>query len=117
MKRRNLKLVPFAKFLGISITALHDYLHARGNPQLDTLLLIADKLGISLSQLLFRGQQFDSYGRSALNAIPDEISMLHPRLRDAASFQFLALQALYDSSDKLLLDETVDALLSPLHPS
>ncbi len=105
MKRRNMSLLAYADFLNVGKTTLQDYLRGDGNPRLNTLILIAGRLELSLGELLFRGQKIHTYGRTALNALPDEIMELHPQVRDAARRQFLALQAVYDLSDRLTAAE------------
>ena len=53
-----------------------------------TLELIAGKLNLSMGELLFRRREFHSSGRTSLNGIPEEIALLHPRVRSCNSFRF-----------------------------
>lgn len=52
MKQRHMSLTEFAEELGVSRTALHDYVKARGNPSASTIEHIAKKLGISTAALM-----------------------------------------------------------------
>ncbi|MDE7010770.1 MAG: helix-turn-helix domain-containing protein [Oscillospiraceae bacterium] len=115
MKKRRMSIDKFAKFLEIGKTSLQNYLNKEGNPSLKTLELIAGKLNLSMGELLFRGRKFHSSGRTSLNGIPEEIALLHPRVRESAQLQFLSLQSLYDLSDKLTLEEEVEEILSGEH--
>ena len=115
MKKRRMSIDKFAKFLEIGKTSLQNYLNKDGNPSLKTLELIAGKLNLSMGELLFRGRKFHSSGRTSLNGIPEEITLLHPRVRESAQLQFLSLQSLYDLSDKLTLEEEVEEILSGGH--
>lgn len=115
MKKRGMSIDKFAKFLEIGKTSLQNYLNKAGNPSLKTLELIAGKLNLSMGELLFRGRKFHSSGRTSLNGIPEEIALLHSRVRESAQLQFLSLQSLYDLSDKLTLEEEVEEILSGGH--
>lgn len=115
MKKRGMSIDKFAKFLEIGKTSLQNYLNKAGNPSLKTLELIAGKLNLSMGELLFRGRKFHSSGRTSLNGIPEEIALLHSRVRESAQLQFLSLQSLYDLSDKLTLEEEVEEILSGEH--
>ena len=115
MKKRRMSIDKFAKFLEIGKTSLQNYLNKDGNPSLKTLELSAGKLNLSMGELLFRGRKFHSSGRTSLNGIPEEITLLHPRVRESAQLQFLSLQSLYDLSDKLTLEEEVEEILSGGH--
>lgn len=52
MERKNLSLTAFSEELGISRTALCDYVKARGNPSAATIEHMAQKLGISPAALI-----------------------------------------------------------------
>lgn len=52
MKQKHMSLTEFAEELGVSRTALHDYVRAQGNPSASTIEHIAKGLGISPSVLL-----------------------------------------------------------------
>lgn len=52
MEKRNKSLTEFSEELGISRTALYDYLRGRGNPSIETLEHIAEKLGVSPAVLM-----------------------------------------------------------------
>ncbi|MDE6993458.1 MAG: helix-turn-helix domain-containing protein [Lachnospiraceae bacterium] len=115
MARRGLETEAFAKFLGIGKTSVQNYVKKKGNPNLKTLEVIAEALNFSLGELLFRGQKFHSSGRTSLNGLPEEILLLHSSVQESAQRQFLALQSLYDLSDRLTLEEEVKELLSDRH--
>jgi DNA-binding phage protein len=51
-KRRGLTTEAFAVVLGISRSQLHEYMKGRGNPGVNTIELIAHKLGMTPSALL-----------------------------------------------------------------
>lgn len=112
MKRRNLSIDKFATLLTIAKSSLQKYLKGEGNPSLETLELIAKKLDLSMGELLLRGQKFDSLGTTALNSLPDEVQLLHPKVRDVAEKQFRTLQAVYSLSEELILDESLKEILS-----
>lgn len=101
----------FARFLGIGKTSLQNYLKGKGNPGLNTLELIAGKLGLTMGELLFRGQKISPFGRAALNAVPEEILRLHPYVQSGAQTQHLSLQFLYDLSDNLSREQLPDRSL------
>ena len=52
MEKRNKSLTEFSEELGISRTALYEYLRGRGNPSVETLEHIAEKLGVSPAVLM-----------------------------------------------------------------
>ena len=52
MEQKQKSLTEFSEELGISRTALYDYLKARGNPSIDTIEQIAEKLEISPAALM-----------------------------------------------------------------
>lgn len=79
---------------------------------METLVIIAKRLDISVGELLFRGQKFHSSGRTFLNAVPEEITLLHPGVHDAAYKAFEALQAIYDLSDRVRLEESLGRIFS-----
>lgn len=108
MQRRKLSTEAFARFLGVGKTSLQNYMRGKGNPGLNTLELIAEKLGLSMEELLFRRQPFSPFGRAALNAVPGEIMRLHPYVRSGAQTQLLSLQFLYDLSDNLSREQLPD---------
>lgn len=106
-----MSLLAYADYLGIGKTCLQAYLRGGGNPRLHTLTLIAEKLEISLGELLFRDRDVRPYRRTALSALSDEIALLHPQVRDAVRQQLLALQAVYDLSDRLTAAEREEEIL------
>lgn len=52
MKQKNKSLVEFSEEVGISKTALYDYIRGRGNPSVATLEHIAENLGVSPASLM-----------------------------------------------------------------
>ncbi len=52
MEKRNKSLTEFSEELGISRTALYEYLRGRGNPSVETLEHIAEKLSVSPAVLM-----------------------------------------------------------------
>ncbi|MDD6551823.1 MAG: helix-turn-helix transcriptional regulator [Lachnospiraceae bacterium] len=57
LKERHIKKTDFAKEIGIAATTLSGYLSEKHSPDLDTLTLICDKLGVSTDYLLGRTQR------------------------------------------------------------
>lgn len=51
MSQRNISLAEFAEELGIARSSLQEYLKEDANPRADTIQLLSEKLGISVSQL------------------------------------------------------------------
>lgn len=52
MSQRNISLAEFAEELGIARSSLQEYLKEDANPRADTIQLLSEKLGISVSQLI-----------------------------------------------------------------
>ena len=71
MSQRNISLAEFAEELGIARSSLQEYLKEDANPRADTIQLLSEKLGISVSQLLSGGTPF----RSRLISFPGKTLM------------------------------------------
>lgn len=100
-----MSVIDYADFLNIGKTCLQAYLNGGGNPRLDTMILIAEKLEISLEELLIRNGEDSSSKGNALSALSEEIAQLHPEVQATARQQLLALQYMYDLSDCLTVAE------------
>lgn len=66
MKRQNKSLAAFSDEIGISKTALHDYVRGRGNPSVSTLEHIAENLGVSPAALMTGQLNMDQRGIALL---------------------------------------------------
>lgn len=66
MVKQNKSLTDFSEELGISRTALYDYLRAKGNPSAATIEHISEKLGVHPISLLIGLEDNDNLGITLL---------------------------------------------------
>lgn len=101
LSKRGIRFQDFARELGIPRTTLTGYMKGTSHPRADSLEYLAEKLGISLSELVSGDGSPHSDGLPCIEPVLMEIPALHPRAipiaRDAASL----LQDAFRLSDDL----------------
>jgi transcriptional regulator with XRE-family HTH domain len=98
MQERGQTLLEFSEELGISRTAMQQYLRGTANPTVDTLATIAEQLGISLGELV-SGLPAGVMQAELVFRAAKEIGQLAPDQQMEGVSLFLALVELF-SQDK-----------------
>lgn len=93
----------FARELGIGHTTLQNLLAGRGNPNADTIELLARGMDISPAQLV-SGEAVPTY--SAFDLVSNMVETLHPTLQAAGFILMDELYQLLQLSDKRYAEET-----------
>lgn len=114
MDKRGLNFMEFSAELDIPRTTLQGYLKGTSSPRADSLEQLADKLGISLAELVSGKEHPKNKGVACLEPVSAEISMLHPCARPMAQEAFSLLQYAFQQSESLsALADSADAEETP----
>lgn len=87
----------FAQDLGVGHTTVQNLLAGRGNPNAETIELLARGMGITLAQLV-SGELIPA--DRAFNLISELVDVLHPTLQEAGAIQLEALRQLFRLSEE-----------------
>ena len=101
MNRRGVGFMEFAEELGIPRTTLAGYLKGTSHPRADSLEYLAEKLGISLAELVSGDEYPPNRGISCLEPVLLEMAALHPRAVPIAQDAVSLLQTAFQMSDDL----------------
>ena len=91
----------FAEMLGIGRTSCQDYLAGRGNPSANTIQQMADRMDVTLGQLV-SGE--DGPIESAFDLINGMLDRLHPSLYEAGAALLESLQNVFLLSEQRFAD-------------
>ncbi len=101
MDRRGVNYVGLSAEIGIPRTTLQSYLKGTSYPRADSLEELADKLGLSLAELV-SGEEYPSHtGIACLDPILAEIPLLHPFILPIVREIVSLLRTLFQMSDDL----------------
>lgn len=100
MSKRGVNYVGLSAEIGIPRTTLHGYLKGTSHPRSDSLEELAEKLGITLAELV-SGDEYSHTGISCLDQVFGEISTLHPVVFPVAREAASLLQTMFRMSDDL----------------
>ncbi len=107
MMQRNCSLEELARELGIARSTLQEYLRENSNPRLDTLELLAEKLGYTPAELI---SDVDACQLHDLH----HLHRLHPLLRLFAETVYVEVIRMSEALDQLdAQDDSLDELLLP----
>ena len=98
-EEHHLSVMELSEELGISKNAIVDYLKGIGNPQADTIDIIADKCGVSAAEIISAHSQGWEQAESVERAAR-VFSDLPPERRDRAVKLFLALIDVLSEEDQ-----------------
>ncbi len=108
MDRRGVSYAGFSEEIGIPRSTLQSYLKGTSCPRADSLEALADKLGLSVAELV-SGEECPSHtGISCLDQVLAEIPLLHPRALVIAQEAVSLLQTAFQMSNDLHGIETPD---------
>ena len=109
MDKRGVNYVGLSEELGIPRTTLQGYLKGTSHPRSDSLEELAEKLGLSLAELV-SGEEYPTHtGVSGLDQLLAEFPALHPNVLPVAKDAFSLLQTAFRLSDELYdLDSPAD---------
>ena len=113
MEKRGVSYVGLSSETGIPRTTLHGYLKGTSHPRSDSLEELAEKLGISLAELV-SGDEYPRTGISCLDQVLAELPALHPQIVPIARETVSMLQTLFHLSDTLYdLDRQISDTQTP----
>lgn len=95
LEERGVSLMDLSKEIGIGKTSLQEYTQGKRNMRVDTLEILADKLGIPITDLV------SGCSHPHLSSLHDACQTLHPLLQPVALEQLHALEKLFHLSDFL----------------
>lgn len=101
LNKRGIRFQEFAKELGIPRTTLTGYMKGTSHPRADSLEYLAEKLGISLAELVSGEESPHTDGLACMESVRMEISALHPRVIPIARDAVSLLQDAFRLSDDL----------------
>lgn len=90
----NLSMNEFAEELGIAVSSLQSYLNGTSNPRAETLELLADKLHVSLTEMVSGAAPEWKRAETVVRAA-SELSRLTPEKRQEGIRLFLELVKLF----------------------
>lgn len=94
---RNLSMAEMAEEFGIAKSQLEVYITGAGNPRADTLELLADKIGVSVSEII--SAQHPGWERAEIAERAARVfSSLPPEKRDRAISHFLSLVEIFSDN-------------------
>lgn len=101
MERRGMTFMEFSTELGIPRSTLQGYMKGTSHPRADSMETLADKLGISLTELICGEDYIHGAGFSQLNSILAELPALHPRALPIAKDAVDLLRSAFQLSNDL----------------
>lgn len=101
LSKRGIRFQDFAQELGIPRTTLTDYMKGTSHPRADSSEYLAEKLGISLSELVSGDGSPHNDGLPCIDPVLMEIPALHPRAIPLAKDAVSLLQDAFRLSDDL----------------
>lgn len=101
LNKRGARFQDFAQELGIPRTTLTGYMKGTSHPRADSLEYLAEKLGISLAELVSGEESPHNDGLACIEPVLMEIPALHPRAMPIARDAVSLLQDAFRLSDDL----------------
>ncbi len=108
MDKRGVNYAELSAEIGIPRTTLQGYLKGTSHPRADSMENLADKLGISVAELVSGEEHFVSVSNPDFDQILSNIPTLHPKVLPAAQQAVSMLKSLFRLSEELYAAENLN---------
>lgn len=108
MDKRGLNCVELSAAIGFPRTTLQGYLKGTSHPRADSIEELADKLGLSVAELVSGEERPASVGGAGFERVLSDLPALHPLVQPAARQTISLLEAIFRISDELYGEEGAD---------